>query len=571
MPRRLTLTTTTPKLKPAPRDPRVSHVYRTRVTAPISPATQRRIQRLAGTHTPADIAERVGVSRTTVYRYLPARTPATSLAAPFGPGPQPASNAPPIAWALDQPQPPPTPTTFRPGYHDHTYRAFSTPLGYDGWTVERIRAAIAMHDQGLFLESSLLKINVTRFGPVYTALSQAIAPVLALPRFIVGGTRGLGRLLAAELEAQLCPRGGLLPSPYFPETLWGAMAIELKMMGFVILQHAYGDPHPLTGVRALYTRWWPAWATTYYPSRRTFVANTDSGPVDVLNDGKFTLIADTDEPHHGGAIRALALEVMAGVMADQAMSSYLDRYGNPKLWGTMPPGVAVDSPPGQRFFEALGTLLGPNGYGALPHGSKLDWAQLSASQNAMFKDSDEKISARCAGILLGSNGTVTQGTGGVYQSPSFMGVRRDLTDRTLKACVRGVNLGVCAPYLEINYAASIAEARGWVEPVLSIPLPDPDADARMKSYGERAEKRTAIVKAERDAGLDVTQERVDQLSAELGLQRILLVSMAAEGGEVGRDEVLSDSESMPDSMPEEPVNPDEGGMVPEGYEEEEAA
>src|SRR5262249_11327184 len=156
-----------------------------------------------------------------------------------------------------------------------------------------------------------------------------------------------------------------------PPVLWGSMQLDLAMMGFTVLQHAYGDPDPETGVRPIYTRRWPTWAIQYHRWRRTYVALTLEGPVDIISgDGKFTLIGDSEEPHFDGAIRALGLEVLDGALVKQARASYVDRYGNPKWVGFMPEGVAVRSPEGDAFFDALATIQGPNGFGALPFGSK---------------------------------------------------------------------------------------------------------------------------------------------------------------------------------------------------------
>jgi hypothetical protein len=505
------------------------------MTQPLPAPARRKLYRLSDQgHSSAQIASALGCTKTTVQRYLKAReraaTPVPAIrptaSMPFGPGPQGPANTPTPAWYADQPPPPPESVAFKSGYHDHTYRNWAQPIAYDGWTIERIRSAIAQHDIGIFIESSTLCVTLTRFGPVYTALAQAIAPVLGLPRHVTGGTRGLSKVLAAEIESQLAPRAGLQPSPYFPPTIWGSAAIDIRMMGFCVLQHVYGDEDPQYDVRPLYTRRWPTWACMYYPSRRTFIANADAGPVDIISgDGKFTLLADREEPHHDGAVRALALEVLAGVLADQALASYINRYGNPKLVITMPPNTPVRGPEGDAMFEAAALIRGPDGYGVVPHGTEVEWASLSASQSAMFKEANEKITARAAGILLGSDGTITSGTGGVYQSPYFWGVRRDIISRTLGAIVRGINSGHVAPYLSINYEAAIEEARGWVSPVLTIPLPDPDADARQKSIAERTKYRHELIKAERDAGLVVTQERVDQLSAQLGLETIAIAAV----------------------------------------------
>ena len=442
---------------------------------------------------------------------------------PFGAGPQSPPNIPPPNYSTDQPAPPPSPLKFDPKYHGHTFRSFASPIAFDGWDIDRTRDAISAHDQGIFLESSQLAINVTRFGPVFAAMGQALAPALALPKYIRGGNRGLARAMARLIEAQIAPRAGLQPSPHFPITLWGAMSFDLKQMGFAVLQHAYGD-EDVNGVRPIYTRRWPTWATQYHRWRRTFQALTTDGPVDIISgDGKFTLVADDEEPHFGGAVRALGTEVLSGVLVQQARQQYIDRYGDPKLMGTLPAEIAISSPEGLATFAAMQTILGPDGVGLMPHGTTLEWAELSAKASAVFKDALESVWQYIAAILLGSDGTMTSGTGGVYTSPSFAGVARRLVDRMLKAEVRAVNQGHIAPFLTFNYAATIAETRGWVSPVLDIPFPDPDADNALM---DRTSKFTAQIKADREAGIDVTQDHVDRLAQKFNVDSVQLASVA---------------------------------------------
>lgn len=491
-----------------------------------------------------DAASAAGISYSAA-RAIARNGPAlrSEVAAPIGPafpvpvapglpysgtaGPPP--NVPPLNWNSDQPRPAP-PLAFRPGYHDRSFKSWQAPIGFEGWNLERIRNAIAAHDQGIFLESSLLATVAQRFGPVFAALGQAIAPALALPRHVRSGTTGLARILGAEVEAQLAPRAGLLPSAYFPPTVWGSCAIDLRMMGFAVLQHTYGEPDPETGVCMCYTRRWPTWAVQYYRYRRQFVAITDAGPVDIVSgDGKFTLLADTEEPHFDGAIRALATEVLDGTLVKQARASYVDRYGNPKWIGTMPTGTAVRSPEGDEFFAAMQTIQGPDGVGALPAGAKFDVVGVQSAQNTVFTDALDNVWQFVAAIMLGSDGTMTRGTG-VYSAPIFAGVRRDLVDRMLKAMVRGVNMGHVAPWLWMNFGASIDAARAageWVDPVLDIPLPDPDGDARIKSYSDRVTAFHTIIAAERSGGFDVTPERVRQLAASLDIDAPTLAPKAA--------------------------------------------
>lgn len=457
-----------------------------------------------------------------------ASAPAPVVASPFAPGQQLPARVPPPAWSTDQPPPPPERPAFVAGYHDHTFQSFSAPLSFDGWGVERIRAAISQHRQGLFLESSTLAVSILGFAPVLAALGQAVAPALHLDRHIRGGSRGLARLVAAELEDQLVPRAGLLPSPYFPPTLWGSIAIDLRLPGFAVLQHVDGDPDPATGVRSRYTRRWPTWATQYYRYRRTFVALTTDGPVDILNDGKFTLIADEEEPHLTGAIAALGEEVLSGQSTRRARDSWIDCYGHPKWVGVMPEKIAPISPEGDAFVAAISTMMGPQGFGALPHGSEVDTVGLNGEASGSFREALDNVIIHIAMALLGSDGTIRaggEGAAGPYRSPMFQGVRRDLVARMLAAMVRGVNQGHIAPYCDFNYSSGIeaARARGqWVDPVLDIPLPDPDADARMKSYADRSKARAEIIQSDRAAGIAVTPDRLSKLTAALDLDPVEL-------------------------------------------------
>jgi hypothetical protein len=374
-----------------------------------------------------------------------------------------------------------------------------------------------MHRQGLFLESSSLAIVLLSFAPVLAAIGQRLAPALALPRIVKCGTRGLSRILGAEVEKQIAPSAGLLPSPYFPPTLWGATGFDLAFMGFSIWQHAYGDPDPETGVRMCYSRRWPSWAVNHYRYRRQFVALTSEGPVDIVSgDGKWTIIADSEEPHFIGAIVALHEEVLAGIFDKRALSSYIDKYGNPKWIAEMPAGTGVRTPEGDAAFDAIATIRGPDGFGVVPNGMKVALQGLTAGASTVVKDALDSHWQYIAAALLGSDGTMTRGSG-VYSSPIFAGVARNLVDRDLRAVVRGANSGHIAPWLAFNYAASIEEASGWIDPVLDIPLPDPDADARIKSYSERVKSFHEIIEKE-SKWFTITQERVEQLAKSLEIE-----------------------------------------------------
>jgi hypothetical protein len=488
------------------------------VSQPISDDQRAKLLRLLGEGVNVTAAARAsGVSQRHAGRIAEAAKVANAASEPRQPysgGPQPPPDMPPMTPLTDQPRPPPASFTYDPRYHGHTFQSFSAPLAFDGWTLKRARDAISMHRQGLFLESSSLALVLLCFPPVLAATGQRLAPALALPRKVKCGTRGLSRILGEQVEKQIAPSDGLLPSPYFPPTLWGSTGFDLAFMGFSVWQHAYGEPDPETGVRMCYSRRWPSWAVTYYRYRRQFVALTSEGPIDIVSgDGKWTLVADSEEPHFMGAIVALHEEVLAGIFDKRAWSSYIDKYGNPKWIAEMPPGTGVRTPEGDAAFDAIATIRGPDGWGVTPNGMKVNLQGLVAGASTVIKDSIESHWQYIAAALLGSDGTMTRGTG-VYSSPIFAGVARNLVDRDLRAVLRGANSGHIAPWLAFNYAASIEAASGWQDPVLDIPLPDPDADARIKSYSDRVKSFHEIVALEAKF-FTVTQERVEQLAKSL--------------------------------------------------------
>jgi hypothetical protein len=449
---------------------------------------------------------------------------------PFTSQPRGTPNIPPPDYAATAPPPPVESPVFDAKYHGHDFRAGTVnPVAFGGFDVDRMRAAIEMHDQGIFLESATLAIASLRFGPVFAALGQRIAPSLALPCRVHKGAKGLARIVGEEIESQLAPSDGLSPSPYFPSTLWGSIAIDGAQMGFGVLQHVTGDECPITGIRPVWTRRWPTWAVQYQAYRRTYQALTLDGPVDILNDGKFTLVADTEEPHLDcAAIRAIGTEVMEGIEAKQARASYVRLYGNPKVVGTMPPKIPVEGPEGKAFFRSVEDVRNQDGVILMANGGTVDFVQLAAETSTVFADTLANVWQYVAAIYLGSDGTMTVGNG-VYSAPVFAGVRRDLIDRGLKREVRAVNQGHVRTYVYFNHAADIetAKARGiWSDPVIDKPLPDPAADARIDSIIKRMKALTDQVNAEKDAGGIMTNDRVKAIAAKLEIDPFELAAMA---------------------------------------------
>ena len=418
--------------------------------------------------------------------------------------------------------PPPGGVDFTRGYHDHTFvTAVPTPISYGGITLDLARNYLEQHDAGVnFYGSAVLAVAMTRFPEVYSALGVRCAPSIALPRQILGGSRGLGRIVREETEAAICPPQFRL-SPYFPPVLWGSIQIDLAMQGFFVLQHVYGKPDA-RGRRKMWTRRWPTWATWYNAYRKTYIALTTEGPVDILNDGKFTLGGKSDIPHLQGALRPLIMPVFDGSQVIQARAGWIDKYSDPKWIGTLPDGQGPRTPEGKAFYEAMKSMQAPGGVGAFPHGSDVKIEGLSAEASACFK---EALDADNTFVNVVLTGVDSNASSGVYKSiPMSYGILHSTVGDDLAAEKRGINSAI-DHYCEFNYGDALPSKD---RPALDIPLPDPEADARFDAKAKRYKSLTDQMTADRAAGFVVDLDRVTFLGGELGATPGILTEATAQ-------------------------------------------
>lgn len=449
-------------------------------------------------------------------------------ALPFSGAYQGSPNIPPIDWSREGPVPiPATGAPFVPGFSDYTFRASTAPLAFEGFTLDRLRSAAAQHRQGLFLESSLAMFALLGFGPCLAALRQRCAPSISLDRHIVSeGARGLARVVADEVREMITPGNGLLPSPYFPPEEYGTIAIYGAMFNFSVLQHVDGEPDPETGIRMRYTRTWPVWATNYYRGGRKWIAVTTDGPVEI--DGThFSIVADEDEPHLSSAVLSLMEEVFSGRQTEQFRNAWIRAFGSPKLIGTMPPKVPTESDTGRAFYSAVMTILGPGGFGILPYEAKMDTIGLKGEASGAFKEALDSVIGIIGMVLIGSNGLLDKGTGGVYVSPAFEGVAMRLISRDIVARDRAINAGHILPFLRQNYGAQIDAAKAggrWVDPVLRTPLPDLSAEARHEAAAKQQAAYYAAIKFEKEVGGEMTDDRAKALAKLHGADPLTLAA-----------------------------------------------
>jgi hypothetical protein len=318
------------------------------------------------------------------------------------------------------------------------------------------------------------------------------------------------------------------------------MAIYLRMMGFCVLQHIDGDPDRETGIRPRYTRIWEPWAVIRYRSPRKDIATTTEGTIEIKNDGHFTMIETQQEGHFFGAIVALGEETIAGKLTQQQRLSWLDFFGKNKLVGTMPEKVAVDSEAGKAFLAAVTTIFGPDGHGVLPYGADLKMLAMSGEGAGAFKEALVDHIIHIYMVLTGSAGTIGSGSAtgaGPYQPQKggVWNVRHDLIALPVTAQARAINQGHVAPYCDQNYAEAIARAKRagvWQYPIYEVPLPAPDRDERIDSEIKRQKAYTEQLRADREAGGIVDQDRADRLAERFEVLPLVLADTNPKGGEI---------------------------------------
>ncbi len=284
--------------------------------------------------------------------------------------------------------------------------------------------------------------------------------------------------------------------------------------GFAILQHVHGPPSGPYGFRPVYTRLWPAWAVYFQRYRKTFVAITrEAGSCDIIDgDGKWSIICTSDEPFTQGAIRALGPEYLSGGFTEIAQQSYIDAYGNPHPVATMGPNTGPDTPEGRLFLGCVQEFRKPGGVILMPAGAKMEMVEMAAKANAVFDSALSRIVMYIFFALLGNNGSAGNSEGpSVYPSPHLFDAKEEIVRDDTKAITRGVNQGRVRPWVDIN----IGDVGTY--PALDIPLPDPEQDARAKSYGERCKTLQEILTAAYANGQDPTQEEISALAAGLGV------------------------------------------------------
>ncbi len=409
-----------------------------------------------------------------------------------------------------------------------------------GWTPDEGRAAVDGHMRGSFIGSWQLWTDIkARFAFAKAAEAQRLAAPLGLPWTVEGPRRAPGRYERDAARATW--------SAFFLRLLRPTLS-DCVGLGFSVWQHAIEvneatGRHELTALER-----WPiasvGWTTSPtglcdYDDRGELVPVTTWGPCYYAiakggrrirlpkpgtSNARWTVIGEGDAPHLGGCVCGLDVSYTADGVARKSRSNLGTAYGRacPVLF--TPTGVQAVDENGDATpeFEAAATVVAGLGTGrsgaVVPggDGAKLDKFEVTGSSAGFFHDAMMDELLRVSLVIMGRGGSLAK-TDAQYQTPAEMDVPESL-NRADAGLIERAASGLLSLIAAMNQEGVCVEVCGN--------MPDTDIDASRAARAERELKRTEILKARREAGIEVTQEDSDALAFDLDLDPLLLADSA---------------------------------------------
>lgn len=401
-------------------------------------------------------------------------------------------------------------TSFDRQLLEHVFEP-SPKLGAWAWDLERIRRARTAHVRGDFTSSAHLADAMRDDAAIFATLAQRVSPAVGLPLDVLAsdyyGGRGAADVARAEAK-QLFARGSALP----PGTI--ADVIEtIAMMGVFIGQNHW-NARPDGSRIDVAIRPWPMHAIKVNATGDGYQALTRDGVVDVeAGDGKWVVVEPFQfESWRHGAVRPLALTWPDRSYGVRDRSMLSETQGQPHIIGTLPPDWRYDSPEGKAFIEQLKGLRRARSGMVKPHGSTVEYLEISAAIFQIFENIIKGEESAIAKVLLGQDGTSENAGGNYMKARLLFNVRNDIVEQDLGGAESGLNRCSLHPWAMLNFGDE------RVVPRLKWRMPDLAEDERRESLAKRRAAFNADVKAYRENGFEITQGLVDALARDYGIE-----------------------------------------------------
>jgi len=366
--------------------------------------------------------------------------------------------------------------------------------------------------RGQFRLPKRLAEAMRRDNAIFAARSNRVAPISAVASEVKAHDSDRGRAIAARARTSVQVASTVLAG------IEGTLVDHAIAIGYV--EHEVDDAGTRVDMRLTE---WPLEHVRYNSATETLETQTAEGVIVPIThgDGRWIIFRRyAFMPWREDACLLPAGFIWAahaeGVSDWQASSR---SHGSSKIHGTMPEGNAITDDTAEPtdtaadFRDALIEMAeGDSLVTVSPFGSTV--AFLSDVSNAwqIFSEnvgSREKAAARVyngTDAMLGSVG----GAPGVDISALF-NVATTKLQGDFNAIEAGLLSGLYEPWTAINHGDT------RYSPAWRFLMPDPDRDKKRAELSENRTRLTDTIKAMREQKLEVTQDVVDRLAAELGV------------------------------------------------------
>lgn len=381
------------------------------------------------------------------------------------------------------------------------------------WSIPKIRSAIEAQMRGQFAEPKRMAEAMRRDDAIYVARSNRVLPV---------------QVVASELHAHDSARGAsvarrAIESVQAPRTvlagIYGTLVDHDVAIGYV--EH---EPNA-SGTRVdMRLTEWPLEHVRWNNADETLETQTRDGVVMPIThgDGRWIVFRRfAFMPWREMACLLPAAFVWAahaeGVSDWQSSSR---AHGLAKIIGELSEGHDLTDANGdvtnvaQKFYDMLEQLVeGDSAVAIRPAGSKTDFLANGSNAWQVFAEnivSREKAAARIylgTDAILGSMG----GAPGIDIAQLF-GLASTKFQSDFNAIHAGLATGLYEPWTAIN------EGDTRYAPSMRFLLPDPDRDGKRAELALNRERLTKGIADMRAQGLAVTQETVDRMAADYGVE-----------------------------------------------------
>jgi hypothetical protein len=372
--------------------------------------------------------------------------------------------------------------------------------------------------RGSFSQPALLWESCKTDARILSSVENRLAPHRGLSREI-SAKYGSGSVIAKEATLHFCDDEILSPGAIcdgFEDLAWAAFGV--LHVDWIVNEDGSRLMPSLTA--------WPLECVRYDSFKNQLMALTETGDVPIVHgDGRWIVVQKRQRKAWQSAAGKSAFMLFATrQLGIRDRSNSAESHGDDKWLGTLPEGIALDSPEALKLLQELLKMYEPRRALVVPFGATVKRDEALAQNYQIFKELIESCDRDVQCVFLGQDGSMTNSGGNYVKAWGLFGVRNDIIESDLSAMGRAISTGLLRPWSLVNFGRWDRLQFKWL-------IPDADEDARRESIAKRHDDFDRIVKARRENGFVVDQAFCDALAAELGIATPALADATPSGSD----------------------------------------